>query len=78
MSERQLTDLVEGWNVGWPAAVPGEEYAIDVADDTDEDEAPQQVEPAAPPAPPAPSTPATCAHLCSDAGEEGRCARKRS
>eukprot|EP00808_Paulinella_micropora_P031135 g73249.t1 len=39
---------------------------IDVADDTDEDEAPQQVEPAAPPAPPAPSPPATCAHLCSD------------
>eukprot|EP00808_Paulinella_micropora_P023280 g66939.t1 len=38
---------------------------IDVADDTDEDEAPQQVEPAAPPAPPAPSPPATCAHLCS-------------
>eukprot|EP00808_Paulinella_micropora_P001481 g24657.t1 len=39
---------------------------IDVADDTDEDEAPQQVEPAAPPAPPAPSPPATCAHLCSE------------
>eukprot|EP00808_Paulinella_micropora_P031313 g6432.t1 len=46
-------------------------FWIDVADDTDEDEAPQQVEPAAPPAPPAPSPPATCAHLCS--GEDIKC-----